>query len=267
MKRIILVTGASSGIGLEVAKYLSSKGHTVYGGSRSAPHSEFFHSIHLDVTSDDSVKETLKQIIDQEGRIDVLINNAGVGSVGSVEKTPIGDIHKSFEVNFYGVIRMMQAVLPHMRKHGFGRIINMSTLGSMIGLPYRGFYSSSKGAMDLVSETLRLEVERFGISSCTIHPGEVRTKIAEHRIVSANRNDEVYGKVLKKVFDKLDASVEHGKDPAFFGPFIEKIIESKKIKRNYYIGNTSELIGIQLKKFLPYNLYEAILRKYFASDD
>jgi NAD(P)-dependent dehydrogenase (short-subunit alcohol dehydrogenase family) len=262
---VVLITGASSGIGLAMANHLSKAGFTVYGGSRSAPKNENFNVLKLDVTNDQSVSIAIETIVKKEGRIDVLINNAGIGSAGAIEKTPIKDIQKSFDVNFYGVVRMIQAVLPHMRKQHFGRIINMSTLGSVIGLPYRGFYSSSKGAMDLITESLRLEVAQYGILACTIHPGEVRTKIGEHRVISTGKDDETYGETLKKVFDKLDASVDHGKDPAIFGQLVEKIIKSKTVKRNYYIGTFSELLGVKLKRFLPYYMYEAILRKYFAS--
>jgi NAD(P)-dependent dehydrogenase (short-subunit alcohol dehydrogenase family) len=267
MKKVVLVTGASSGIGQAVAAYLSKQAYIVYGGSRSAtPHTDFY-AIKLDVTSDDSVISVVSEIIEKEGRIDVLVNNAGIGSAGAVEKTPVEDIKKSFDVNFFGVVRMIQAVLPHMRNQEFGRIINMSTLGSMIGLPFRAFYSSSKGAMDLMTESLRLETERYGIKSCTIHPGEVRTNIAEHRVISTKADDETYGKTISKAFESLNASVEHGKDPALFGPLVEKIILSKRVRRNYYVGSLSELIGINLKKFLPYYMYEAILRKYFAADE
>lgn len=267
MKKIVLVTGASSGIGLAIATHLAKRNFIVYGGSRSAKPNESFHVVKLDVTEKESVSDVVEKIISKDGRIDVLVNNAGLGSAGAIEKTPIDDIRKSFEVNFFGVIRLTQAVLPFMRKQKFGRIINISTLGSMIGLPFRGFYSSSKGAMDLMTETLRLETERFGIKACTIHPGEVRTNIAQHRIISTNIEDEDYGKILKKAFESLDSSVEHGKDPAIFGPLVEKIINSRRVKRNYYIGNFNELLGIKLKKFLPYYMYEAILRKYFAADD
>jgi len=262
---VILVTGASSGIGLAIANYLSKRGYIVYGGSRSAAPSETFHAVKLDVTDESSVSKVVNDIVGREGRIDVLVNNAGVGSAGAVEKTPIEDIRKSFEVNFFGVVRMTQAVLPHMRQQHFGRIINLSTLGSMIGLPYRAFYSASKGAMDLMTESLRLETERFGIKACTVHPGEVKTNIAAHRVISTTADDETYGKVIKKAFQSLDSSVEHGKDPNMFGPLVEKIITTKKVKRNYYVGSFNEILGISLKKFLPYHLYEAILRKYFAA--
>ena len=267
MNKVVLVTGASSGIGCEIATYLSEKGYKVYGGSRTTLSSTNFTSMLLDVTDDSSVEHVVKEIIAKEDAIDVLVNNAGVGSAGAVERTPMDDIRKSFEVNFFGVTRMCQAVLPSMRKHEFGRIINMSTAGSMIGLPFRGFYSASKGAMDLMTEALRLEVDRFGIQACTIHPGEVKTNIAAHRIISVSENDDTYGKTIKKAFDSLDASVDHGKDPKIFGPMIEKIICSKKVKRNYYVGSFNELLGIKLKKYLPYNLYEKILRAYFKADD
>lgn len=267
MKKIVLVTGASSGIGFEIASYLSERGCKVYGGSRTAPKSEKFTAVKLDVTDEKNVTEVVNDIIKKEKRIDVLINNAGVGSAGAIEKSPIADVKKSFEVNLFGVVRMCQAVLPHMRHQRYGRIINMSTLGSMIGLPFRAFYSSSKGAMDLMTEGMRLEVERFGIQACTIHPGEVKTNISSRRIISTDENDETYGKTIKKAFDSLNAAVNHGKNPKLFGPYIEKIINSNKVKRNYYIGTFDELLGIKLKKFLPYYLYEKILRAYFKADD
>ncbi len=265
MDKVVLVTGASSGIGLAIATYLAKKGNKVYGGSRTAPQNSDFYSLKIDVTKDESVEKAINSIIANEGRIDVLINNAGVGSAGAVETTPIADVQKSFDVNFYGVLRVTQMVLPHMREQNYGRIINMSTLGSMIGLPFRAFYSSSKGAMDLVTETLRMEVERFGIQACTIHPGEVMTDIASHRVVSQKEDDPAYGKTFRAVFDQLDASVDHGINPETFGPLVAKIITSKKLKRNYYLGSFNEVLGLKLKKYLPYYLYERILRAYFKS--
>ena len=267
MGKVVLVTGASSGIGLEIAEYLAKEGYNVYGGSRTAPSNDFFTALSLDVTSAESIHRAIESVMRKEGRIDVLINNAGVGSAGAVEKTPVEDIKKSFEINFYGVVRMCQGVLPHMRMQNYGRIINISTLGSMIGLPFRAFYSSSKGAMDLMTESLRLEVERYGIQACTIHPGEIKTNIAAHRVISTTEQDEIYGKTIKKAFDQLNASVDHGKDPALFGPYIDKVIRSQKLRRNYYIGTFSELLGIKLKKFLPYYIYEWILRAYFKAED
>ncbi|NJN24928.1 MAG: SDR family oxidoreductase [Cyclobacteriaceae bacterium] len=267
MNKVVLITGASSGIGLAIATYLAQKGHIIYGASRSAPASVHFRAIQIDVTNQESVQHAIGQIMEKEGRIDVLINNAGVGSVGALEKTPMEDIKKSFEVNTFGVVRLCQAVLPHMRAQGAGLIINMSTLGSAIGLPFRSFYSASKGAMSLITESLRLETEAFGIKACTIHPGEVRTNIGEHRIVSTGRNDETYGTAMGKSLDALTEALLHGKDPALFGPFIEKLIHAKKVKRSYRIGHFQELLGVWLKGILPYYIYEWILRQYFKSEN
>ena len=267
MTKVVLVTGTSSGIGLAIATFLAKKGYTVYGGSRSAPENDNFNVLELDVTDDENVRKAVQFILDKQGRIDVLINNAGVGSAGAVEKTPLEDIKKSFEVNCFGVIRVSQLVLPHMRAQKYGRIINMSTIGSTIGLPFRAFYSASKGAMDLVTESLRLEVEKFGIQACTIHPGEVKTDIANNRIVSINYEEEIYGKTFKTAFESLDKSVDHGKNPELFGPLVEKIINSKKVKRNYYVGSFNEILGLNLKKILPYYLYEKIVRMYFNAED
>jgi short-subunit dehydrogenase len=197
----------------------------------------------------------------------VLVNNAGIGSIGALEKTPLADVRKSFEVNTFAVVRLCQAVLPHMRAQHDGLIINMSTLGSSIGLPFRAFYSSSKGAMALITESLRLETEGFGIRACSIHPGEVKTKIGEHRIISTNSDDETYGRPMNKALEALEKSLVHGKDPALFGPFVEKLIRAKKVKRSYRIGNFQELLGVTLKGILPYYIYEWILRQYFKSTD
>lgn len=265
MSKVVLVTGSSSGIGLAIANSLSKKGYTVYGSSRSVPDNIHFNVIKLDVTDDENIKEAIKYIYEKSGRIDILINNAGVGSWGTFEKTPMTDIKKSFDVNCFGVIRVSQEVIPIMRAQNYGRIINISTLGSTMGLPFRAFYSASKGAMDLATEALRLEVEKFGIQACTIHPGDVKTNIADHRIVSADFEGKIYGEVLNSAFQTMEESVTHGKNPEVFGPLIDKIIKSKKIRRNYYIGSLKEKLGHKLKKFLPYYIYEWILKINFMS--
>ncbi len=265
MSKIVLITGASSGIGLSIANYLAEKGYTVYGGSRSAPPTENFNAVKLDVADDNSVKDVIERIIEKEGKIDAVVNNAGVGSVGAVEKTPVDDIKKLFEVNVYGPVRVCQAVLPYMRQRGQGQIINVSSMGSMLGMPFRGYYSASKAALDLITETLRMEVEKFGIRACTVHPGDVRTAIADHRIVSADMEDEVYGETLKKVYENMNMAVDKGISPEKFGPVIEKILRSEHVKRSYYVGTFIEVFGVKLKNYLPSRWYEALLRKYFSA--
>ena len=267
MSLVVLITGASSGIGLAIAEHLAGKGLTVYGASRSAPSSETFHSIKLDVTNPAEVMSTVHKIAKEEGHIDVLINNAGRGSLGTVEKTPLEDIKKLYELNVYGLVHVCQTVLPFMRKQKSGKIINISSLGSSIGMPFRSFYSASKASVDIITESLRLEIVKFGIQACTVHPGDVSTNIADHRVVSADLKDADYGKALTSASKSMNDSVSHGKDPKDFGVLLEKIIQSNKLKRNYYAGSFIEELGISLKKYLPYYMYEAIMKRYFDAGD
>ena len=266
MAKVVLIPGASSGIGKSVAVHLGKKGYKVYGASRSAPDNEYFDAVKMDVSDHNSVMSEIKNIIEKEGRIDVLINNAGKGSLGTVEQTPIEDVKELYELNVFGLVNVCQEVLPVMRKQRQGMIINVSSLGSSVGMPFRSFYSASKASVDLITESLRLEVANFGIQACTVHPGDVSTNIASHRVVSADLEDPDYGKALKSASKSMDDSVDHGKNPDDFGPLIEKIVNSRKVKRSYFAGSFIEELGIKLKKYLPYYMYEAILKKYFSAD-
>jgi NAD(P)-dependent dehydrogenase (short-subunit alcohol dehydrogenase family) len=267
MSKVILITGASSGIGLAMATYLAGRDYIVYGGSRSTPENDRIHVLRLDISDAKSVNEAITRIMKERGRIDALINNAGVGVIGSVEKTPMEDIRKAFEVNVFGTVTVCQAVLPVMRAQKHGKIINISSLGSAIGMPYRGFYSSAKASIDIITEALRFEVAGFGIQACTVHPGDVNTGMAEHRIMSVDFDEPAYGRSIKKALESINAAVIKGKNPADFGPFIEKLILAKRLKRSYFVGSITEELGIHLKKFMPSSSYEAMLKSHFESKD
>ena len=266
MNKVILVTGASSGIGLSVATYLSQIGYKVYGASRSANPNSDFEVVKLDVTDENMIQKAIDNILTKEGRIDGLFNNAGVGAVGAFETTSISDIQKTYDTNIFGVVRMCQAVLPAMRKQKSGHIINMSTLGSTMGLPFRAFYCSSKAAVDMITEALRLEVKRFGINVSLLHPGDVKTEIGTRRIISCEENDEVYGKTFSSTMQQLNGHVHKGLSPEHFGPLIHKILKSKHARRNYYAGNLSEKIGVFLKNNLADYLFEPIIMSYYKAD-
>ena len=267
MNKVILITGASSGIGQAMATYLASRGYVVYGGSRSAPANDKIHVLKLDIADSLSVNRAVSQVIEEQGRIDALINNAGVGVIGSVEKTPIEDIRKAFEINVYGTVNVCQAVLPIMRSQKQGKIINISSLGSAIGMPFRGFYSAAKASIDIITEALRFEVTDFGIQACTVHPGDVNTGIAEHRIMSVDFEESVYGNSIKKALESVNAAVNKGKNPSDFGPIVEKLLLAKKLKRSYFAGSFTEELGIHLKRIMPSSYYEAMLRSHFESKD
>jgi NAD(P)-dependent dehydrogenase (short-subunit alcohol dehydrogenase family) len=177
---VVLITGASSGIGLEVATRLLAGPATVYVAALEADSMRALveagaHAIALDVRDDVAVKAVVARILDEQGRIDVLVNNAGYGQFGFIECVPLEDIQRQFDVNVYGYARFIQAVLPHMRRQRSGRVINMSSVCGHITMPGLGWYAASKHAVRAMTESLRLEVESFGIHVVSIEPGAIAT--------------------------------------------------------------------------------------------
>ena len=263
MSTVVLITGTSSGIGLAVAEYLGKRGYMVYGGSRSGKENRYFKAIPLDVTDRTQVQEVVKSIIQQEGRIDVLLNNAGVGLAGPLEWYREDDMEKLFKTNIHGVVNTCQAVLPSMRERQTGKIINISSIGSVMGLPFRGLYSASKAAVDMLTEALRYEVRKQGIQVCALHPGDVRTAINDHRLGSRPEQATVYDEIFERSQKTMNDHVDRGVDPASFGPFIEKIIKSARMKPHYYLGHFSQKLSVRLKRLLPDSWFEMIIRKYY----
>jgi short-subunit dehydrogenase len=180
-KKIALVTGASSGIGFTVAKDLKKNGFIVYGAARrmdklEALKKEGIHTIKLDVTDESSMTVCVNEILKTQGRIDVLINNAGYGSYGAIEDVPIEEARRQVEVNVFGLARMTQLVLPAMRKNKFGRIINISSMGGKIYTSFGGWYHATKFAVEALSDCMRLELKEFGVDVVLIEPGGIKTE-------------------------------------------------------------------------------------------
>ena len=180
MKKIILLTGASSGIGYQTTENLAKEGHVVYGAARRIEKMETLKQfgvkpIYLDVTDEESIKSAIDTIIRNEGRIDVLINNVGYGSFGAVEDVEINEARRQFEVNLFGLARLVQLVLPHMRKQKEGRIINVSSMGGRLTTYFGAWYHATKYALEAFSDALRMEVSDFGIDVSLIEPGGIKT--------------------------------------------------------------------------------------------
>lgn len=265
MNKVVLVTGASSGIGEKIAEFLSEKGFIVYGASRNPNLSveKSFEMIPLDVADGNLVTKAVNYVIEMEGRLDILINNAGKGITGPIEETPLEEIRKAFDTNFFGLLNVTSAVLPQMRKQKSGMIINVSSIAGYIGLPYRGIYSATKGSVSLITEALSAEVKQFGIKVVDVAPGDFITNIAAGRFHapvlenSPYQND--YGKVLTQINDEVD----FGMDTKVMAKAIYRIIESKNPKLHYKIGKPMQRFSIVLKRILPDRWYEKLIMNHY----
>ncbi|MFH6604153.1 SDR family oxidoreductase [Maribacter algicola] len=264
--KVVLITGGSSGIGKAIGFYLRSQGFTVYGTTRNLgnyPDFDVFELLQLDVRVPESIKEAIDLIISREGRLDVLINNAGVGITGPIEETPHEEILNSFDINFNGPLHMIKAVLPQMRRQKSGLIINITSIAGYMGLPFRGVYSASKGAMSLVTEAIRMETKGFGIHVTTLAPGDFATNIAAGRyhapIVKSSPYENAYAKTLQMINDDVD----NAKDPIIVAEKVLEIINTDRPKVHYKVGAFMQKFSLVLKYLLPDKVYEKLLLKHY----
>ncbi|GGD37565.1 SDR family oxidoreductase [Muriicola marianensis] len=264
--KVVLVTGGSSGIGRSIGNYLSENGYRVYGTTRNlGKQSGFkdFELLELDVREPDTISRALGILMEREGRLDVLINNAGVGITGPLEETPNKSIHNAFETNFTGPLNMIKAVLPIMRKQGAGSIINITSIAGKMGLPYRGVYSATKGALDLATEALRLEVKDFGIQLCTLAPGDFKTNIAAGRYHAPLQPDSPYHRPYGSTLKMIDDHVDQAGDPIQVAHKVLRILKNPSPKVHYKVGSFMQRFSILLKRLLPSKLYERLLRNHY----
>src|ERR1700761_933853 len=267
MKKVILVTGASSGLGLATAKALQAQGHTVYGTSRDAKKIKDvpFKPLSMDVTDDASVNAAVDVIIKAEGKIDVLINNAGNGITGPLYAMPVDIAKKQFEVNFFGVVRVSSAVLPGMIERKQGMVINIGSLAGLFGLPYQGLYSASKFAIEGYSESLRMELQTTGIKVVVVNPGDFKTEFTGNRqkLSFPLKNEQ-----LKGEFEAAVAAMEKdesvGASPDKLGAEIVKIVNKSNPKHNYLVGALGQTIATTLKAILPGGLFVTLMNDHYG---
>lgn len=265
MKKVVLITGASSGIGRAIGEYLHAQGHKVYGTSRNPASYEDppFQLVSLDVRDANSIQECISRILTFENRIDVLINNAGVGITGPIEEIASEQIENNFNINLFGPIEVIKAVLPIMRAQKSGLIINITSIAGYMGLPYRSIYSASKGALELITESLRMELKPFGITACNVAPGDFATNIAAGRYHSPVIPGSPYEKSYQENLDTMDNHVNSGGDPKEMAKMIAKIIDTKNPKIHYKVGSAMQKFSIVLKRILPDKMYEKMLMKHY----
>ena len=269
---VVLLTGASSGIGYDVAPLLVRYGYIVYGAARRVEKieelaSEGVKALSLDVTDEASMEAAVQQIIDAEGRIDVLINNAGYGSYGAIEDVPIDEARRQFEVNLFGLARLTQLVLPHMRARGSGRILNISSMAGRITSPLGAWYHATKYALEAFSDALRMEVEEFGIDVVIIEPGGIKTPwglIAADYLEESSRNG-VYAEQAQRVaanMRKLYSPSSSLSEPKVISRTILRALEARRPKTRYLVGFGAKP-SVFLHTVLPDRPFDKVARRIF----
>mgnify|MGYP000226713887 CR=1 FL=1 len=274
--QVVLLTGASSGIGKATAMLLMEKGFHVYGTSRKASGGSgsepvfrstsggFVEMIPLDVTSEESAENAVHTVLEREGRIDVLISNAGMGIAGAIEDTSAEEALKQFDVNFFGALRVIRQVLPVMRKQEYGKIIVISSVAGQISIPYQSMYSASKYALEALVEALRHEVAPFGIKACLVEPGDTRTGFTSSRIiVKAAGENSPYDERFRKSLGRMEHDEQNGARPEKVAKVIYGMIlkENPPIRKAVGFGYKAALV---LKRLLPSGLVEKLVGRLYA---
>ena len=290
---VVLITGASSGFGRSIGRYLAGKGYRVFGTSRRAEfdrpetgnssgndhvnypemksgnksgHKDFpdFSMIPMDVTDAASVAAGVDHVMAKAGRIDAAINNAGFTISGAVEEVSIEEAMAQFNTNFFGVWRVCQAVLPHMREQGGGCIINIGSLGGRIGLPFQSAYSASKFALEGLTEALRVEVRPFGIRVVLIAPGDFHTNFMKNRVfgVGCGENSAYFNR-CKMTLAKMENDEINGLPPDEIVPFVEKIMRHPNPAVRYTVGKIDQRLAVFIKQLVPSRIFEKGLMRYY----
>jgi len=260
--KTVLITGVSSGVGKATAEYLATKGYAVYGASRRSTCWQNYTVLSVDVRSASSVAKAVSYVLEREGTIDVLINNAGVGIAGALEETAIEDAQSLFDTNLFGVARLTNAVIGTMRSNGGGLVINVSSLAGKVALPFQGYYSASKSALEAYANTLRMEVERFNVSVVNLQLGDLVTKFTENRKIVESASS-VYWEQFQSTLQSIESDESVGRDPLGVAKLIHKIILKKKRRSNYSYGKMSQILSVRLKPFVPERLYWKLVKAYY----
>jgi NAD(P)-dependent dehydrogenase (short-subunit alcohol dehydrogenase family) len=279
-QRVVLVTGASSGIGLACASYLAARGFKVYGTSRKQSEGSaklaacgeepegMLTMLTMDVTSDESVKQGIQTILSQEGRLDIAVNNAGMGIAGPVEQTSVEEAREQLDVNFFGAFRVCREVLPPMRQQGGGYIVNIGSIGGVIAIPYQAMYSASKFALEGLSEAMRLEVKSLGINVSVIQPGDHRTGLTQNRRFTApSREDVVYGRPFRAALARTARDEQGGPEPERVARLVYRIVNLREPRLRYTVGPPAQRAAVWLKRILPYSVIEHGMRVYYHLGD
>lgn len=261
-KKIALVTGGSSGIGRCTAAALRDAGCTVYEFSRREHTMEGVRHIGVDVTDEAAVKNAVEMIAQTEGGINIVVNCAGFGISGAVEFTELEAAKRQFDVNFFGIVNVNRAVIPVMRNHGGGRIVNISSVAAVAHIPFQTYYSASKAAIESYTCCLANEVKPFGISVTCVQPGDIATGFTDARCKSAVGDDIYNGRISRSVTG-MEKDERKGMRPVVAGQYVTKIALRKHVKPVYTLGIGYKCLSL-LCKLLPCRLRNWIVGLLYA---
>jgi short-subunit dehydrogenase len=261
-----LVTGVSSGIGREISQLLAERGARVFGTARNPTSADPIRGVEIvrmEVTDDSSVNEAVRSIQQKAGPVQLLVNNAGYSSTGALEETSIAEAKQQFETNFFGVLRVTNAVLPGMRQSGYGRIVNISSVLGFLPAPYMGIYAASKHALEGYTETLDHEVRTFGVRAVLVEPFLTKTKIGQNE-KTAQTSLQDYALQRKRMSEVVHQGLEHGDDPRIVAEAVYQAVTARSPRLRYPVGKGINLS--RLRRFVPAGMFDKSFRKQFQLD-
>lgn len=266
MGKVVFISGISSGFGLETARLLSQKGYTVYGTTRNgAGDLQGVNYINMDLTDQLSIKNAVKHVLEKETRIDILINNGGMHTGGPAEVLPADYARMQIETSFTGLTNLTREILPGMREQHEGMIINISSIGGLMGLPFQSYYSAAKFAVEGFSEALRMEVKSYGIKIILVNPGDFHTSNSSNRRKFL-ADESVCGNYQSQFLKSLTAIEKdefNGWNPAVLAQKILRITENKNPKTRYIVASSEQKLAVLLKKLLPSKWFDRILMSHY----
>jgi NAD(P)-dependent dehydrogenase (short-subunit alcohol dehydrogenase family) len=265
--RVALVTGASAGIGKACAERLAGAGWAVTGASRRGTGGTGWTGLVMDVDEDGAVQAGVADIVKREGRVDALVAAAGWGIAGAAEDTSIAEAKAQFETNFWGCVRVVQAVLPHMRTQQRGRIVLISSLGGVIGIPFQAYYSASKFALEGFAEALAYEVAPFGVQVTLVQPGNIATDFTGKRqFAEASQAGSVYAAPLRRAVGAMERDEASGAPAALVAGTVQRVLEASRAPRRVSVGKAGERAGLIAKRLLPFRVFEAAAKGSLGVD-
>jgi NAD(P)-dependent dehydrogenase (short-subunit alcohol dehydrogenase family) len=255
--RSVLITGASAGIGRACAETLQTAGWAVTGASRRGTVPAGCTGLIMDVDDDESVRAGVAGVLERRGRIDALVAAAGWGLAGAVEQCPVAEAQAQLDTNFWGCVRVVQQVLPAMRARGGGRIVLLSSIGGLIGIPFQAFYTASKFAVEGFGEALAYEVAPFGVQVTLVEPGNIKTDFTASRRTPATATGPPYASAFTKALGVMERDEANGAPAAEVAAAVRRVLETTRPPRRVSAGKPTERAGLVAKRLLPFRLFQA----------